>query len=91
MKIALISSLKNLNFEKYISKNCKEIRTNIPNLADSIQGIPITYCKDKDELIKDADWVTVICDIKHAKASTVISRCKKYHVSFEIIIADEQL
>ena len=88
MIIALISTLKNVDFKEYVSQNCKEIRTNIPNLAEHIHDIPITYTKDKDALIKDADWVTIICDRKHSNVSTVLPKCRKYHVSAEIIIVD---
>ncbi len=88
MKIALISSCKNLEFKKFIYPSCTEIITNIPNLENSIQNIPITCTNDFDELIKNADWVIVIYDKDHRKLPPVFSKCRKYHVTTEIVNAD---
>ena len=88
MKIALISSCKDLDFRKYIGSSCTEIVTNIPNLECFIRELPVIYKEDIDELINDADWVTVICGKRLRGPSAVISKCRKYHVSFEIINID---
>ena len=88
MRIALISSYKNLDFNRFICRGCTEIVTNIPNLDSNIQGIPIIYNTDVDELIKNADWVTIVCGKSLRGSSTVISKCRKYHVSVETINAD---
>ena len=88
MRIALISSSKNPDVKKFVLPGCTEIVTNIPNLESNIQGIPIIYNTDIDELIKNADWVTIVCGKNLRGSSTVISKCRKYHVSVETINAD---
>ena len=88
MKIALISSCENFDYKKIISPNCTKIITNITNLENVIQDVPIEYETDIDILIKNADWVMVIYDKKHKKLPAVISKCKNYHISVEFINAD---
>ena len=88
MRIALISYYKVSDYKKYISPRCTEILTNVPDLEEHIPSIPIIYKADIDELIKNADWVTVICGKSLRGSSTVISKCRKYHVTAEVVNID---
>ena len=77
MKIALISSRKTLDHQKYIPKDCTETLTNIPNLENTV------FCPDIDELIQAADYVIVVAD-ERSRYPSIAPKCKKYEKSFEV-------
>ena len=80
--------IKELN-AKIIDENCTEIITNIPYLREQISDIPITYEKDIDIIIQNSNYVAVIYDQMHRPSTAAISKCRKYHISFEIVNADQ--